>query len=82
MGIRAAGEGRDLSYLSGKFTVYKRYPEQSRGSQPLEVTPLGLNKPVLNKPCCSSSSSSLSAALSAAMVSITVGHVVSPFDLS
>ena len=27
--------------LSRKFTVYKRYPEQSRGTQPLEVTLLG-----------------------------------------
>ena len=48
MGIRATGEGRDLSCLSGKFTVYKRYPEQSQGSQPLEVTPLGLHQCWIN----------------------------------
>ena len=32
------GEGRDLSCLSGKFMVYKRYPEQSRCTQSLEAT--------------------------------------------
>ena len=44
MGIRAAGEGRDMSCLSRTFTVYERYPEQSGGAQPLEVTPLGLHQ--------------------------------------
>ena len=34
------GEGRDLSCLSGKFTVHKRYPEQRRGTQSLEATAL------------------------------------------
>ena len=44
------GEGRDLSCLSGKFMVYKRYPEHSafggNSSEPVLV---------LNKPCCSKS---------------------------
>ena len=34
------GRGGICSW-SRKFTVYKRYPEQSRGTQPLEVTLLG-----------------------------------------
>ena len=34
------GEGRDLSCSSGKSMVYKRYPEQSWGTQSLEVTAL------------------------------------------
>ena len=34
------GEGRDLSCSSGKSTVYKRYPEQSWGTQSLEATAL------------------------------------------
>ena len=34
------GKGRDLSCLSGKFMAYKRYPEQSQGTQPLEAIPL------------------------------------------
>ena len=40
--LELPGEWRDLSCLSGKFMIYKRYPEQSQGTQPLEATPLSL----------------------------------------
>ena len=41
--LELPGEGRDLSCLSAKFMVHKRYPEQSQGTQPMEATPLSLN---------------------------------------
>ena len=48
------GEGKNLSCLSGKtlktwkFAVYKRYPEESVGTQPLEATPLSLHRCWIN----------------------------------
>ena len=71
------GEGRDLSCLSGKFTVYKRYPD-NWGTQPLKVTPLGLCQCWINLAVLY---------LWVPLVSFRhhsfyVGHVVSPFDLS
>ena len=53
-GTWATWGGERSGCSSGNFTVYKRNPEQSWGTQPLEMTLLGQHRYWI-KPCCSAS---------------------------